>query len=266
MQTATVTIVVPTYNKAKFILKTLDSIRNQTYSNWELLIIDDHSTDKTVSIVKENLDSKKEKIIVRKKNEGICHVMNEALQYVKSKYFIQVDGDDWLSPETLEVLVNRMEKEPPSTALAYANCTHWHYKQGKNHFHKIVKAKTFKNRYEFVTHSGMVFPRFYRTACVRKVGGWAIDKLTNGKLLEDRRMLLRLLDEYKFVYVDRNLYHYCYHGNNLSHPKNAKLYNKLVKDFTDQALHRWGNDYRAEYSVPSHWLRIRLIPLKKGGQ
>ena len=112
----------------------------------------------------------------------------------------------------------------------------------------------------------MVFPRFYRTECVKKVGGWAIDRLTNGKLLEDRRMLLRLLDAHSFTYVDRNLYNYRYHGENLSHQKNAGTYNKLVKHFTDQALKRWGNYYRAEYSVPSHWLRIKLIPIKKEGQ
>src|SRR5690554_3987352 len=136
-----VTIIVPTFNKAKFIVQTLNSIRSQTYQNWELLIIDDHSTDETASIVKKHINLKKEKLIVRKKNEGICHVMNEALQNIRSKYFIQVDGDDWISPGALEILVKRMEKEPSTTALAYANCTHWHYKKGEDHFHKVVKAK-----------------------------------------------------------------------------------------------------------------------------
>lgn len=264
MLTSMVTIIVPTYNKGKFIMKTLDSIRDQTYQNWELLVIDDHSMDNTVAIVKKNINPKKESIIVRKSNEGICHVLNDALHRIKSKYFIQVDGDDWISPKTLEVLVKRMEKEPTSTALAYANCVHWHYKEGRDRLHKIIKPKAFKSRYEFVTEPGMIFPRFYRTECVKKVGGWEIDELTNGKLLEDRRMLLRLLDEHTFTYIDRNLYNYRYHGRNLSHIRNAKLYNELVKLFTDQALLRWGNHYTAEYTVPSHWLRIRLIPHKGG--
>lgn len=266
MKSNTVTIIVPTYNKAKFVSQTLHSIRNQTYKDWNLIVVDDHSTDGTVSVVKKNWDPNKMKIIRRKKNEGICHSLNDALQYINSKYFIQVDGDDWIAPETLEVLVKRMEKEPASTALAYANCVQWHYKKGTDHFHKIVKGKPFEDRYQFVTHPGMVFPRFYRTECVKKVGGWELDDLTNGKLLEDRRMLLRLLDEHSFTYVDCNLYNYRYHGKNLSHTKNAGLYNKLVKHFTDQALQRWGSSYRAEYSVPSHWLRIHLVPEEKGGK
>ncbi|MDQ0090655.1 glycosyltransferase involved in cell wall biosynthesis [Paenibacillus anaericanus] len=266
MKPKMVTIIVPAYNKAPFIAQTLQSIRNQTYKDWELIVVDDLSTDDTVNVVKKNLDPKKMKIIQRKKNEGICHVLNDALKHINSKYFIQVDGDDWISPETLEVLVKRMEAEPPTTALAYANCVHWYYKNKKDHFHKIVKPKDFKNRYEFVTTPGMVFPRFYRTECVKKVGGWEMDDLTNGKLLEDRRMLLRLLDEHTFTHVDSNLYNFRYHGKNLSHSKNAGLYNELVKHFTDQALKRWGNSYRADYSVPSHWLRINLVPVKKGGK
>jgi Glycosyltransferases involved in cell wall biogenesis len=266
MRPSMVTVIVPTYNKAKFIARTLRSIRNQTFKDWKAIVIDDHSTDDTVAVAKKHIDPKKMKIIRRKKNEGICHSLNDVLKHIDTKYFIQVDGDDWISPKTLEILVDHMEKKPPSTALAYANCVHWNYRDGKNRFHKVVKAKAFKNRYAFVTHPGMVFPRFYRTECVKKVGGWELDKLTNGKLLEDRRMLLRLLDKYSFTYVDRNLYHYRYHGKNLSHVKNAGLYNKLVKHFTDKALKRWGRSYRAVYSVPSDWLRIKLVPRGKGGK
>lgn len=264
MKSNLVTVIVPAYNKAKFIKQTLKSISKQTYKHWSAIIIDDCSTDDTVSAVKKHYDPKRMKLIRRTKNEGVCHVLNEALKHINSKYFIQVDGDDWIHPETLEVLVKRMEKEPASTAMAYANCVHWSYRDGKDNFRKVAKPAVFRNRYEFVTHSGMVFPRFYRTECVKKVGGWELDAITNGKLLEDRRMLLKLLDEHTFAYVDRNLYNYRYYGGNLSHKKNAALYNELVKHFTNEALKRWGGEYRAEYSVPADWLRIKLIPVNKG--
>ncbi|MNW61532.1 hypothetical protein D3C74_395980 [compost metagenome] len=77
--------------------------------------------------------------------------------------------------------------------------------------------------------------------------------------MEDRRILLRLLDYYSFAYVDRDLYHFRYHNNNLSHDRNAFLYNRLRKHFTDLALERWGGHYLAHTIGPPHlWQSIRL--------
>lgn len=261
---STVTVVIPTFNKVNYIKKTLDSIHAQTFQDWELLVIDDCSTDGTLSVVANNTDPKRTQIVSRKKNKGICHVLNEALNYIQTEYFIQVDGDDWIEPETIEVLFNKMKRQSANTALVYANTIHWHEKNSSLDFYKQVKHREFIDRYDFVTYDPMVQPRFYRTSCVKKVGGWEIDKLTQGRLMEDRRMLLRLLDEYTFTYVDRDLYHFRLHRHNLSLDHNAKIYNQLRKLETDKALMRWGDHYKAKaIGAADLWQSIQLIPINE---
>lgn len=256
-----VTVVIPTYNKAAYVRETLHSIHNQSYRDWQLLIMDDASTDGTVSIVRESTDPARTQIVVNSTNQGICHVLNQALKRIHTKYFIQVDGDDWITPDTIEVLLGEMERGTEQIALAYGNTSHWHEENGTLLFHKKVKHRSFLDRYDFATYDPMVQPRFYRTSCVKAVGGWEIDRITEGRMMEDRRMLLRLLDRFEFTYVDRDLYHFRYHEHSLSQDRNAAIYNRLRKMYTDQALKRWGDQYRAEAVGPSHlWQSIVLTP------
>lgn len=259
-----VTVVVPTFNKAAFIKHTLASVYAQTFKDWQLLVIDDGSTDETVSIVRRCIDPNRTQVITRKNNAGICHVLNDALERIQTKYFIQLDGDDWIEPDTVQVLFKTMERQPATTALAYANTCHWHEKDGHFYVHKLVKHRPFQDRYDFAVYDPMVQPRFYRSKSVKRVGGWEIDDLTKGRMMEDRRMLLRLLDDHTFTYVDRNLYHFRYHQHNLSHDRNAAVYNKLRLLYTQKALKRWGNHYQAHAVGPSDlWQSIRLVPISQ---
>ena len=259
MSETLVTFVVPTYNKEKFISQTIRSIQNQTISSWKLIIVDDASSDNTLQIVKGISDPKRTKIIKHETNRGVCHVLNTALKYIDTKYFVQVDGDDWIAPNLLEIMIAEMENQSKTTALAYSNSNLWMNRREKDYFKHVIKRMEFKSRYDFVTGK-MVQPRFYRTECVKEVGGWEIDDPSNGRIMEDRRMLLRLLDNYKFKYIDANLYNVRIHGNNLSSDRNAKKYNIVKKYYTDKALNRWGDGVSATYiGSPDTWKKIRLI-------
>jgi glycosyltransferase involved in cell wall biosynthesis len=262
-----VTVVVPSFNKEKFIKNTLDSITMQTYKHWKLLIIDDASTDGTVDIIKGIIDPKKTKLIEIKSNKGICHTLNTALKHIDTKYFVHVDGDDWIEPRALEVMLIKMEKEPTNTAMAYANTIHWIHKDGVDRFNEKRRRRNFKDKYDFVTYVSMMQLRFYRTDSVRNIGGWEVNDPSKGRILEDRRMVLRLWDKYKLRHVDKYLYHLRTTGSNLSSDKNVLAYGKVIPYFTDQALRRWGNEYRAKYSLsPTLWPRIELIRIKKKKQ
>lgn len=95
------TILVVTYNKEKYIRKCLDSIFDQTYKNFELIIVDDGSTDNTKQIVDE-YQKKYEFKYFYKKNSGVADSRNYAISKVKTKYFMFVDSDDYISNDVLE--------------------------------------------------------------------------------------------------------------------------------------------------------------------
>ncbi|MCR8636076.1 glycosyltransferase family 2 protein [Paenibacillus radicis (ex Xue et al. 2023)] len=255
------TVVVPTYNKQKFIAQTLASIGRQTFQDWQILMIDDASTDNTLHQAKQYADPDRTRIVELQENKGICHVLNHALEYIDTKYFVQVDGDDWLEPDTLRALYEAMEKESETTALAYANSAQWNHGNNVDHFGSIRQHHLFRNRYDFATYPRMVQPRFYRTKCVREVGGWETDDLTQGRMLEDRRILLRLLDQYEYAFVNRILYHFRTYEDNLSADKNAAQYNQVIQYFTDKALERWGGKFKAQYKGPiDSWQKVVLAP------
>ncbi|RCW62853.1 glycosyltransferase family 2 protein [Saliterribacillus persicus] len=262
-----VTVVVPTYNKANYINKALESIFAQTFPDFKLLLIDDASTDHTVSLLNKYKKDNRTKLIEKKVNTGICDVLNIALKHIDTPYFIQVDGDDWIEPHTLEVMYEKMVQLPKDVALLYANTIHWHERNGFLQLEKRVAHRPFRDRYDFATYDPMVQPRFYRTQAIQSVGGWEIDELTKGRYMEDRRMLLKLYDVYQMAHVDQYLYHFRYHQNNLSLDKNAWIYNQVRKHLTEQAIKRWGNAYKVHMVGPENlWQSIELIPITEGSE
>ena len=93
-----VSIITPSYNTAKFIGKTIESVQNQTYQNWEMIIVDDCSTDNTDEVVDGYLSDKRIKYIKNEKNSGAAVSRNRALREAKGKWITFLDSDDlWLS-------------------------------------------------------------------------------------------------------------------------------------------------------------------------
>lgn len=104
-----VTIIMPSYNASKYIQTSINSIQNQTYSNWELIVVDDCSTDNTIEIVKKFNDSRI-RLYVNEKNSGAAISRNKALREAKGKWIAFLDSDDVWLPEKLEKQVRFMEE------------------------------------------------------------------------------------------------------------------------------------------------------------
>lgn len=105
-----VSIIMPSYNTAKFISETIDSVLTQTYTNWELIIVDDCSTDNTDEVVKSFLSDDRIKYIKNEKNSGAAFSRNRALCEAKGKWIAFLDSDDLWLPEKLEKQIAFMEK------------------------------------------------------------------------------------------------------------------------------------------------------------
>ena len=104
-----VSIIMPSYNTAKFIEETVNSVLNQTYTNWELIIVDDCSTDNTDEVVSQ-FNDERIKYIKNEKNSGAAISRNRALQEAKGKWIAFLDSDDVWLPEKLKKQIAFMEK------------------------------------------------------------------------------------------------------------------------------------------------------------
>ena len=104
-----VSIIMPSYNTDKFIIETIKSVLAQTYTEWELLIVDDCSTDKTDEIVRSFLSDKRIKYFKNEKNSGAAASRNKALREAKGKWIAFLDSDDLWMPEKLEKQIRFMK-------------------------------------------------------------------------------------------------------------------------------------------------------------
>ena len=105
-----VSIILPNYNSSKTIKETINSVLNQTYKNWELIIVDDNSDKKTKNILSKLKKFKKIKIFYLNKNKGAAYCRNLAIKKSKSYYLSYIDSDDLWKKNKLSLQINFMQK------------------------------------------------------------------------------------------------------------------------------------------------------------
>ena len=105
-----VSVIMPAYNTEEYIEKAIQSVLEQTFSNWELLVIDDGSPDNLAEIVKkyENRDSRTR--LIQQVNQGVSVARNLGIEEAQGKYISFLDSDDYYLATFLEKLVNRAEE------------------------------------------------------------------------------------------------------------------------------------------------------------
>ena len=130
-----ISVVVPVYNVEKYIIECVNSIIKQTYSNIEILLIDDGSTDSS-GIICDNFKIKDERIkVFHKANEGLGYTRNFGIEHANGKYIVFIDSDDFISENFIELLYNSIKLN--DVEIAY--CGHNKY-YDKNHIYKGSEA------------------------------------------------------------------------------------------------------------------------------
>lgn len=106
-----VTVLMPTYNVAPYVREAIDSVLQQTYHDFELLVIDDCSTDDTVSVVR-SINDPRIRIIQNEKNVGLAENLNRGLSHITTEYVARMDGDDIAEPFWLEREIAILDSYP----------------------------------------------------------------------------------------------------------------------------------------------------------
>lgn len=105
-----VTIIIPVYNTEKYLMECINSVLNQTYKNYEIIIVNDGSTDSSRNIIKNYLNEHSNMILLEQENEGQGSARNKAINEAKGKYIYFLDSDDYILPTTIERLYNTCEE------------------------------------------------------------------------------------------------------------------------------------------------------------
>jgi glycosyltransferase involved in cell wall biosynthesis len=119
-----VSIITSCYNAEKYVAKAMESVREQTFTDWEYVVIDDGSTDGSAQIIESYLEIEPRLRFGRQANGGMCNARNNGFKAcsASSTYVLFFDADDFLEPQMVEVMVKYLD-EHPGVGVAY--CDHW---------------------------------------------------------------------------------------------------------------------------------------------
>lgn len=119
MKNVKFSVIIPNYNNAQYITRAIKSVLVQTYENWELIIIDDGSTDDSLQKIHEFDD--KRILLIANENRGVSYSRNVGLEKASGDYVIFIDSDDWIEPWLMEYINGAVEKEATDVFVGMFN-------------------------------------------------------------------------------------------------------------------------------------------------
>ncbi|MGD9568064.1 MAG: glycosyltransferase family 2 protein [Sedimentibacter sp.] len=239
-----VTIIIPAYNHEKYVKTCIESVLNQTYSNLEIIIFNDGSTDKTDEEIKSVIENNNKNIkYISKQNEGLCTTLNEGLKIANGKYVTFIASDDLWMSNRIEKLVGFLENNK-CFHMVFSD-TYFMYGDIKStdrySDYKSIIKKSFLNSvpnvnlYEVLLCENIIpaVTVLLKKECYENVGYY-----DTSIRFEDYDMWLRISKKYSIAFIDEPLAYYRLHDRNMS--KNIKL--MLIGSF--QALSK---QYKSDY-------------------
>lgn len=226
MKQEKISIIIPVYNGEKYIKECIDSIRNQTHSNLQIIIVNDGSIDNTSTICEQYARIDKRIQIINKKNAGLVAARKTGIQYASGEYVGFVDADDWIDKDMYESLLIVMEKYQCDlvTSGAYRQFGE-KYSIDKNVISEGVyhRAEIEQKVLPYMLYNGTYFQMGVRPNVVNKlfrkdlleiVLAKVPDKITNG---EDVAITYSYLLHSQTVFLmDSAYYHYRQHSGSMS--------------------------------------------------
>lgn len=214
-----ISIIIPTYNRARDLFRALQSIISQSYLYWEAIVIDNYSSDNTIDVINSFNDSRIKLFLIH--NEGVIAASrNLGIKHAQGVYVAFLDSDDWWSPHKLEQSLHYLSQ---GADIVY----HDLFKVKKLHqtlFFKKVKTRSLKSPVftdllshgNALTNSSVVI----KMSLLKTIGGFSEDK--NLIAMEDFDAWLKIatLTE-KFKRIPRTLGYYWSGGNNTSGPERS---------------------------------------------
>lgn len=201
-----VSVIVPAWNAAASLPETLDSVRRQSFTSFEAIIVDDGSTDDTAETARRAIDGDPRFRIIRQANAGVAGARNRALAEARGRYVANLDADDLWRTEFLAKTVAALEAGGPSTAFAFARSAwiddagellaDWSgWRPGPVDYREILLRNPVGNG----------SAALMRTEAVAALGGWDADLVRDFGPAEDWQLLLQLAAQGQVATVDEPL-------------------------------------------------------------
>ena len=254
-----VTVLMAVYNGETYLASAIDSVCEQTFTDWELVVIDDGSTDQTPAILAAHAKSEDRLKIIHQKNQGQTAALNNGLAISKGDYVARLDADDTMHSERLEKQVLFMNNHPEVALLGSAlnfideNGAVFHTKSVPCEHEAIQKIA---HRLNPFVHSSVIF----RRDIVNQLGGY------NPKYgpAQDYELWMRLLTFARAANLPYPLVNIRYHANQMSSTSRRRQIRETIQIKCKAAFRNRFNfmDYIhlcksvVQYILPEHYAKV----------
>jgi glycosyltransferase involved in cell wall biosynthesis len=212
-----ISVIMPVYNGEKYLSEAIQSILDQTFSDFEFIIADDGSTDGSCEIVSMFKD---ERIRYEKlPHQGLVHTLNHAIRMARGTYIARMDADDISLPERLARQVEYMDAHPDIAVCgSWATCINGNGDSVGSYDYPPVESKQIK-KYALI-HNPFIHPSVViRNKIIVRVGGYR----TFWKHTEDYELWTRILSLYKGANIPEYLLKYRVHDNQVTSSKKLMM-------------------------------------------
>lgn len=205
-----ISVIIPVYNSEKYIKRCIDSVLGQTYQNYEIILVDDGSTDRSGEICDEYAEQRNFIRVIHQNNKGQAAARNVAIELAKGEWISFVDSDDMIHPQMLEILYNATQKDKVSISICDSIAD------------KRIPVDFFENQEEKIEYLAIneesmrklfyLEKNYYWIAWAKLIRKEIIQKriFTEGKIFEDNAVVCQWLYEAKRVAICNNeMYFYC---------------------------------------------------------
>lgn len=265
MGTPLVTIISVSYNHSRYIKENLDSIKNQTYKNIQLIVGDDASSDNSAKVFQEWLQSNNYDAITNfhNINTGLATMLNECIELAEGKYVKIIASDDYLHPESIETCVAAMEKSGDEYGMIFTdfwaiddnNQSTELFLQYNSHNHFFNSDGSLKKD-QLVKYNCIIAP----TVLMRKDALISTGKYEPHILLEDHDRWLRINEIKKILFINKKLAYYRVLPTSVTNTRNERMieediYIRMKYDKTginkSNLFHYISTKYRNSEKIPA---------------
>ena len=261
-------VLMPVYNGRDYLRPAIDSILAQTFRDFELIIVNDGSSDDTQSIIEEYKDPRI--VCVVQKNQGVARSLNNGLDLVRGKYVRRHDADDISTPDSFRIQVDFMESHPEyvmvcnqEAFMTASGKIAWKYRVPNSKFFQGKDLVDLDLSHFNINSSS---PVVHGTACFRTEEVIRIGKYrTEFTVSEDNDLWLRLLEKYKIAVLNQCTYFMRLHGSSATQRHAGKItyFRQLLIDYSIQRRET-GSDpiMRGEPVPPAPQVAAAEIPVQ----
>lgn len=256
-----VSIIMPVYNAGKYLSTTLESVKNQTFQDYELIVVNDGSTDDSLEILYENKKKIPQLRIINQENSGVSATRNKGIQEAKGAYICFLDADDYLHPQFLEVLYEQTKKCLADIVVCdyvpfYGTCV----------FSALEKTCSYK------VLDGLYGQKIFDYMMDMGIGTSMCNKMIRKSLLVDNHILLNPQTSYgedmffcwkavlvaqNIIYIQEKLYGYRMNDEGTSVKYHPQLLEKYENEYRE--LICFGQEHGMDMQILEESIQLNLV-------